>query len=88
MEILNLESKKVSPSTVKTINSFIYENKNSISIEVKTFYRDVEGFISRELRKKSSLRMSMLEILERAYNIEKYVIESGAASFETHYVNG
>ncbi len=86
MKTLNLEARKVSASTREAINHFVYENKDVISIELKTYYRDVEGFISRELRKKASIRMSMDEILEKAYNIEKYVIKSGAASFETCYI--
>jgi len=85
-QTLNLQDKKVTKSTVKLIAEFKYNNRNELSNELKMFYSDVEGLIDIQLRKCAAQRMSMAEILERAYNIEKYVLAIGAVSFTTIFV--
>lgn len=86
MTTLNLNSKKVTTSTSKMIAEFIYANRETLSNEMKMFYNNVKGIIDLQLNKKAARRMSMEQILERAYNIESYVLASGAASFETQFV--
>ena len=85
MTTLNLQSKKVTASTSKSIAEFIYSNREALSNELKMFYNDVKGLIDLQLNKKAARRMSMEQILERAYNIESYVLASGATSFETQF---
>ena len=82
----NLNSKKVSKATIKEIQSFVYENRNELSVNMKLFYSDVVAFIDIQLKKCASQRMSMTEILERSYNIETYVLNSGACSYEVEYL--
>ena len=86
MKTLNLTSKKVTESSAKEIGLFVYNNKEKMSNELKMFYQDVKGIIEIQLKKKAKKRMNMQQILERAYNIESYVLASGAASFETQFV--
>lgn len=86
MTILNLATATVSKMTVGRIDMFVYENRNELSNELKMFYKDVAGLISIQLNKPLSRRMTIDQILERAYNIDKYVIASGAASFDIIYV--
>lgn len=86
MAILNLTTATVSKMTVVRIDMFVYENRNELSNELKMFYKDVAGLIDIQLRKPISRRMTMAQIMERAYNIDQYVLASGAASFETFYV--
>lgn len=86
MTLLNLSTATVSKSTVGRIDMFVYKNRNELSNELKMFYKDVAGLISIQLRKSTCRRMTIEQILERAYNIEKYVLASGAASFETIYI--
>ena len=86
MKTLKLEGKKVTNGTAIEIAEFVYANKNEMSNELKLFYQDVKGLIDVQLSKKANYRMSMGEILERAFNIEKYVMASGAVSFETKFI--
>jgi len=89
MAHLNLESLKVTKSTANLIRSFLWENKNELSNEMKLFYNDVLSMIERNAAKSkldSSKITDMKEILERAYNIEKYVLASGAASYSVEFV--
>lgn len=86
MKTLNLSSKKVTASTSKIISEFIYANRETLSNDLKLFYNDVKVFINFQIKKKASTKMSMEQILERAYNIESYVLASGASSYETHFI--
>ena len=86
MTALNLKSKKVTASTSKIISEFIYLNRETLSNDLKMFYNDVKGLIDLQLNKKASKRMTMEQILERAYNIDSYVLAAGAASFETQFI--
>lgn len=83
---LDLENKKVTKSTVTLITNFIHENKDVLSLELRSFYSDIRSMIEYQLRKKSNQRLSMPQILERVYNIESYIIEAGAISYEVEYV--
>ena len=86
MEALELSSKKVTKQTSKEISLFIYENKELLTNELKMFYQDVKSFIDRECKKPSIQRMEMNKILEMAYNIESYILNSGALSCTTIFV--
>jgi len=80
---------KVTKSTANLIRSFLWENKNELSNEMKLFYNDVASMIERNAAKNKldgSKITDMKEILERAYNIEKYVLASGAASYSVEFV--
>lgn len=83
---MNLESKKVTKGTAKLIREFVYDNREELTIELKSFYQDVASMIDLQLRKPSSRRLSMDEILERIYNIEKYVLDAGACEFQQIFV--
>lgn len=85
MTLLNLSTATVTKSTENKIYSFVYENRNELSNELKMFYGDVAGLVRIQLTKPLSRRMKISQILERAYNIEKYVMAAGAADFETIY---
>lgn len=86
MTTLNLNSKKVAKQTVNIIAEFVYNNRQVLSNDLKMFYCDVKGIIEMQLNKKAANRLTMEQILERAYNIEGYVLASGAASFETEFI--
>lgn len=88
METFGLENKKVTPSTYKDLANFIYNNRAELhkSPELLFFYNDVRSILDRELSKKAANRLTMSEIMERAYNIEQYVLAAGAISFETQFV--
>lgn len=86
MKTLNLQSLKISKSTVTLITEFVYNNRTELSNELKMFYNDAKGLIEIQLRKPKTQRMSMLECLERAYNIDSYILKSGAASVETQFL--
>lgn len=87
--LIGLESFKVVKSTATAIRNFIWENRGELSNEMKLFYQDVAALVERNAAKSKSdwSKISdMKEILERAYNIEKYVLASGAASYEVQFV--
>lgn len=85
--LLNLESKKVVRSTVDLITNYLYENRNVLSNDLLLFYNDVRSIIQNEVRKASTQRLHMNDVLERAYNIESYILAAGAASYEVEFVN-
>ena len=80
---MNLQAMKVTKGTYEAIKNFVYNNRESMTFDLKVFYGDVAGLIHMQLQKKAARRMSMQQVLERAYNIEKYVLAAGADSFET-----
>jgi hypothetical protein len=84
---MKLANMKVTKGTYKAIIEFNYNNKNVLTKEMLLFYCDVAAMIDLQLTKKAAHRMSMQEILERCYNIEQYVLNAGAASFETIFVD-
>lgn len=84
----NLNSLKVTKSTSDKIRMFIYENRSQLSKEMIFFYSDVAGMVDYNARKRKSDRskvVNMGEILERVYNIEKYILAAGAISYEVVY---
>lgn len=86
--LIGLENFKVVKSTAITIRNFVWENRSELSNEMKLFYHDVASIVERNASKKKgdwSKISDMKEILERAYNIEKYVLASGAASYEVQF---
>lgn len=87
MDGLNLESKKVSKGTSTEISYYIHNNRLTLGSDLIFFYSDVKGLIDLQLRKPASIRLKMSEIMERAYNIESYVLASGAASFESGIIS-
>ena len=87
MELLNLQGKKVTKGTQTAIHTFVYQNKATLSNEMKMLYGDISGIIALQLTKKTANRLTMPEILERAHNIEKYVLAGGAASYQTVFVS-
>lgn len=86
MTTLNLQSATVTVKTVKSITDFLYTNRETLSNELKLFYVDVRSIMERQLTKKAAFRMPITEILERAYNIETYILASGAASYNVEFV--
>jgi hypothetical protein len=87
MNTLNLNNKKVSKGTLAEIVKFVYENRFVLGNEQKLFYSDVQRIMEQELRKPAAKRMTMAAITERAYNIESYILASGAASVTTEFIN-
>jgi hypothetical protein len=86
--LIGLENLKVVKSTTTTIRDFVWENRGELSSKEKLFYQDVASIVERNASKKksdSSKISDMSEILERAYNIEKYVLAAGAASYEVQF---
>lgn len=86
MTTLNLNAKKVNKTTATEIRTFVYNNRATLSNEMKMFYGDVAAMIDMQLRKKAAQRLSMVEVLERSYNIDQYIMASGAISVETIFV--
>lgn len=86
MKNLNLNTSTISKTTIKNIDLFVYENRYELSNELKMFYKDVAGLIEIQLKKSLSRRMNMNQIMERAYNIDSYVIATGAASFDKLFI--
>jgi hypothetical protein len=82
MTTLNLQSMPISQKTANEIASFVYNNRNEMSKDLMAFYQDVKGFIEMQLKKPVSRRMNMSQILDRSYNIEQYILKSGAASYQ------
>lgn len=74
MKTLDLKNKKVTKGTEKLICEYLYKNNNSLSNEVEIFYHGVAGMIAHQLKKPVKRRMTMNQILERVYNIEKYLV--------------
>lgn len=86
MTTLNISNLPVSKKTIATITNFVYENKEVLGNEQKMFYADVKGLIEIQLRKPSATRLSMQQITERAYNIDRYILAAGAASVATEFI--
>lgn len=87
IELLNLQTKKVTQSTVTLIDKYLYDNRNVLTNELKLFYIDAKAILEHELKKCKTQRLHMDDILERAYNIEEYVLAAGAASYEVEFEN-
>jgi hypothetical protein len=86
MTILNLQSKPVNQNTANEIAAYVYNNRHEMSNGLMVFYQDVKGFIEMQLRKPVSRRMNMQQILDRAYNIEQFILNSGAASYKMEVI--
>lgn len=87
MKTLNIAILPVSKKTITQISEFVYENRASIGNEQKLFYADVKGLISIQLKKLTANRLTMAQIMERAYNIDAYILAAGAVSVTTEFVN-
>lgn len=87
MTTLNIANLPVSKKTVAQITVFVYENRATIGNEQKLFYADVKGLIDIQLKKKAANRLTMAQIMERAYNIDAYILATGAVSVTTEFVN-
>lgn len=87
MKTLNIATLPVSKKTIAQIAEFVYENRASIGNEQKLFYADVKGLIAIQLKKIAANRLTMAQIMERAYNIDAYILASGAASVTSEFVN-
>lgn len=85
MKTLNLTTASINKKTSDKIRAFVYDNRNQLSSEIKLFYQDVAGLIDIQLSKPVKNRMVIKQILERAYNIDFYVLQTGAASIETQF---
>jgi lysine/ornithine N-monooxygenase len=87
MRTFNLNNKPVTLKTHSEIVKFVYENRFTIGNEQKMFYSDVQRIMEQELRKLASRRLTMSQIMERAYNIDAYILASGAAEVTTEFIN-
>ena len=87
MNTLNLESKKTTKGTLNSVTNFLYENKEVLNNGQKDLYLNISSMISTELNKPSKFRVTMTELLKRAYNIDSLIMESGAVYISNHYVN-
>jgi hypothetical protein len=87
MTTFNIANMPVSKKTITQITEYVYNNRASIGNEQKLFYADVKGLIIIQLRKPAANRLSMAQIMERAYNIDAYILAAGAASVTTEFVN-
>lgn len=87
MHLLDLGSKKVTKGTAESIALFVYSNRTQISLELAAFYQSVKSMIEGQLNKPAAQRMSMTEILERMYNIDQYILNSGAAEVTTEFIS-
>lgn len=87
MKSLSVASLPVSKKTITRITEFVYENRLTIGNEQKLFYADVKGLIDIQLKKTAANRLTMAQIMERAYNIDAYILAAGAASVTTEFVN-
>lgn len=86
MKTLNLKDKPVTLRTHSEIVKFVYENRFFLGNEQKLFYSDVQRIMEQELRKPAGKRITMAAITERAYNIESYILASGAAEVMTEFI--
>lgn len=87
MTYLNIESAKTTKGTAKRINTFLWESRGLISLELASFYRMVHDMINDQLRKPAKHRATVKELCERAYNIDAYILASGAASVEHEIIS-
>lgn len=87
MSTLNITNMPVSKKTITQITEFVYNNRASIGNEQKLFYLDVKGLITIQLKKPAASRLAMAQIMERAYNIDAYILAAGAASVTTEFVS-
>jgi len=87
MTTLNVAILPVSKKTITQITEFVYNNRAFIGNNQKLFYADVKGLITIQLNKPAANRLTMAQIMERAYNINTYILASGAASVTTEFVN-
>lgn len=87
MKTLNVATLPVSKKTITQITEFVYENRATIGDEQKLFYADVKGLIDIQLKKHAAIRLNMAQIMERAYNIDAYILAAGAASVTTEFVS-
>lgn len=86
MKTLNIKSMPVNKKTIAAITSFVYENRCQLGNEQKLFYADVKGLIEIQLSKPASQRLTMSQLCERAFNIDKYILAAGATSVTTEFV--
>ena len=87
MKTLNIATLPVSKKTITQITEFVYVNRAILGNEQKLFYADVKGLIDIQIKKPAANRLTMTQIMERAYNIDAYILASGAASVTTEFVN-
>lgn len=87
MKTLNISNLPVSKKTITQITEFVYENRATIGNEQKLFYLDVKGLTTIQLNKPAASRLTMPQIMERAYNIEAYILAAGAVSVTTEFVS-
>lgn len=87
MTTLNIENKKVSNKTITEISEFVYNNREILGNEQKLFYADVRSLIAIQMKKTVAQRLTMAQITERAYNIDKYILAAGAASVTTEFIS-
>ena len=83
---LDLTGKPVTKKTSEEIRVFLYSKRNELKDGLKLFYDDVAGLIEIQLRKPVKQRLNISEVLERAYNIEQYVLNSGACSYSVEFI--
>lgn len=86
MTTLNISKMPVSKMTISQITEFVYNNRASLGNEQKLFYLDVKGLITIQLKKPAANRLTMAQIMERAYNIDAYILAAGAASVTTEFI--
>jgi hypothetical protein len=86
MITLNISKMPVSKKTITQITEFVYNNRASMGNEQKLFYLDVKSLITIQLKKPAANRLLMAQIMERAYNIESYILAAGAASVTTEFI--
>lgn len=86
---LNIIQQKVTPSTAKSIRTYIFENKSWLENETKFFYAEAAGLIESESRKKAAQRRTMAELLkivfEMSFEPETFAKRIGAESFEVQF---
>ena len=75
---------KTTEGTLKKVRKFNRENIDMENTDKDTifFLKDVEALLELQLRKRSSSRMSMEQIIERSENSDYYIMQAGAISIE------
>lgn len=87
MTTLNISKMPVSKKTITQITELVYNNRAALGNEQKLFYLDVKGLIAIQLKKPAANRLTMSQIMERAYNIDAYILAAGASSVTTEFVS-
>ena len=87
---MNLQGKKVTKGTAKSLDVFIYENKDTMDQKELTVLSEIRYSIYHQITKPACRRLSLEFIIqvckEKVYNPEAYAKRINAASYSINHI--